>query len=78
MANEKKKSICRLDLDIGVHVEDVHDIGRRKEDLVMRVFQHFGYISPLSLIREIEENTYVCMKYTEDLKNCKKCPAYQQ
>jgi len=77
MTNEKSKSICKLNLDIGIHVEDVHEIGKRKEDLWMDVCQHFNYRSPPSLLKETEKDTYVCRMYTKNLENCKGCPAYQ-
>ena len=77
MVNEKERSICKLNLDIGIHVENVNEVGKRKEDLFMRVYQHFGYKSPLDLIVGRGKNTYACKMYREDLENCKKCPAYQ-
>lgn len=77
MSSEKKKSICRLNLDIGIHVENVDELSRREEDLWMRIYQHFGYRSPLNLIVKIEENTYACKLYKENSEKCKGCPAYQ-
>ena len=74
---EEKRSICRLKLDIGIRVEDVHEIRKRAEDLWMEVCQNFNYRSPLSLIKETEKDTYVCRMYKRNLENCRNCPAYQ-
>jgi len=75
MSNEKKKSICKLNLDIGIYVENVDELSKREEDLWMKVYHKFNYMSPLGMIKVKEKNTYVCKLYPD---KCPECPAYQQ
>jgi hypothetical protein len=71
------KSICKLKLDIGIHVTSANQLSKREEDLWMKVVTTFNYLSPSDLVVEVGKDTYACKLYRENHENCKKCPLYQ-
>lgn len=74
---KERETICKLSLDVGIRVENVDELSRREEDVWTRIYQHFGYTSPLNLLVKIGKDTYACRSYRRDPEDCKRCPAYQ-